>query len=98
MAKLSEEKIQEIRSQYQIIGTYSGTAKVVGCSAATVKKYVEQEQAIVAPAPAPVKKPVTEWKGFIPPIVKIEVPDDLSIWFKLTDEEISNVERLREEF
>ena len=42
MARLSEEKIQEIIKEYPIIGTYSGVAKKVGVSPATVKRYVEQ--------------------------------------------------------
>ena len=42
MARLSEEKIQEIIREYPLIGTYSGVAKKVGVSPATVKKYIEQ--------------------------------------------------------
>ena len=42
MARLTEEKIQEIVKEYQVIGTYSGVAKKVGVSPTTVKKYVEQ--------------------------------------------------------
>lgn len=40
MATLSEEKIIAIIKAYNEIGTYSGVAKELGCSAATVKKYV----------------------------------------------------------
>lgn len=40
MAALSQEKIDLIKEVYKRIGTYSGTAKEVGCSPATVKKYV----------------------------------------------------------
>ena len=42
MARLTEEKIQEIVKEYQVIGTYSGVAKKVGVSPTTVKKYIEQ--------------------------------------------------------
>lgn len=42
MARLSEEKIALIKATYKVVKTYSGTAKVVGCSPATVKKYVEE--------------------------------------------------------
>lgn len=41
--RLSEEKIKEIKEAFARIGTYSGTAKEVGVSASTVKKYVTQE-------------------------------------------------------
>ena len=43
MAKLTQEKIDEIVRLYEEIGTYSGVAKAVGCSPATVKKYVTAE-------------------------------------------------------
>ena len=43
MAKLSEEKIAKIRRVYNEVGTYSGTAKIVGCSPATVKKYTQED-------------------------------------------------------
>jgi hypothetical protein len=39
MAKLSEEKINEIIRLYKEIGVYSQVAKQIGCSPATVKKY-----------------------------------------------------------
>lgn len=45
MAKLTEEKIQSIIQAYARIGTYSGVAKELGCSASTVKKYVTVHQA-----------------------------------------------------
>lgn len=41
MAKISEDKRKEIILTYDRIGTYSGTAKEVGVSASTVKKYVQ---------------------------------------------------------
>lgn len=39
MARLSEEKISEIRRLYSEIGIYSQVAKITGCSPSTVKKY-----------------------------------------------------------
>lgn len=39
--KLSSEQIQQIHTLYQQIGTYSGVAKQIGISAATVAKYVK---------------------------------------------------------
>lgn len=44
MARLTEEKIALIQQTYLQVGTYSGTAKIVGCSPATVKKYVEMDR------------------------------------------------------
>ena len=38
MARLTEEKINEIRRLYSEIGIYSQVAKQVGCSPSTVKK------------------------------------------------------------
>jgi len=51
MAKLSEDKIFEIIRVYKETGIYSKTAKIVGVSAATVKKYtsmnIEAPQSII---------------------------------------------------
>lgn len=41
MAKISQEKIEEILRLYQEIGVYSKVAKQVGCSPATVSRYVK---------------------------------------------------------
>ena len=46
MARLSEEKIQLIRETYAKVGTYSATAKIVGSSPATVKKYVTEDEPV----------------------------------------------------
>lgn len=42
MAALSQEKIFAIIKAYDEIGTYSGVAKKLQCSATTVKKYIEK--------------------------------------------------------
>lgn len=39
MARLSQDKIEEIQRLYSEIGIYSQVAKQVGCSPSTVKKY-----------------------------------------------------------
>ncbi len=44
MARLTEEKIALIQQTYLQVGTYSGTAKIVGCSPTTVKKYAEMNR------------------------------------------------------
>lgn len=41
MAKISQEKIDEILRLYREIGVYSKVAKQVGCSPATVSRYVK---------------------------------------------------------
>lgn len=46
MARLSEEKIALIKATYKAVKTYSGTAKAVGCSPSTVKKYVEESETV----------------------------------------------------
>lgn len=51
MAKLSDDRIKEIQNAYAEIGTYSGVAKKLGCSAATVKKYTQGPAETAAPAP-----------------------------------------------
>lgn len=95
MAKLSEEKIQEILTQYPIIGTFSGTAKVVGCSPATVKRYVE--------AGIEKKKEISRkveripFKGFIIPPARLTVPEDWSNWFTISKEEVEGAQRVRKE-
>lgn len=65
MARLSDEKIQEIINEYKKIGTYSGVAKKVGVSASTVKKYVENA----------IEKP--QVKNEIPELLSF---DEVSIW------------------
>lgn len=80
MAKLSEEKIAEIRRVYSELGTYSGTAKAVGCSPATVKKYTQEEY---TPDPT-VRVP---FNGKLPPVEELNWP---------TEKEIGNMARLTE--
>ena len=46
MAKISAEKILEIQRVYSETGIYSQTAKIVGCSPSTVKKYCTGEYTI----------------------------------------------------
>ena len=43
MAKLSAEKIEQINKVYLETGTYAATARAVGCSPATVKKYIVKD-------------------------------------------------------
>jgi hypothetical protein len=43
MAKLTDEKIREIQEAYKRLGTYAATAREVGVSASTVKKYTTEE-------------------------------------------------------
>lgn len=93
MAKLGEEKIAEIRRVYNELGTYSGTAKQVGCSPATVKKYCQIE----VKDTAPILK--IEFNGEIPPTDQINwtSSDKISELGKLTKEEIKEIEELWKE-
>lgn len=91
MAKLTEEKIQEIREAYQRIGTYSGVAKEVGCSAATVKKYCNQKTEV---------KPAVQKILFdkeIPPVESIDFSFDKFLWTNPTEQEIADMQELFKE-
>lgn len=98
MAKLSQEKIQEIIAQYPIIGTYSGVAKKLGVSPATVKKYITQSQSQTNVFSAKKKERVL-FNEVIPDVDKIIVPhfSERGVWLELTSEELLEIERLREE-
>lgn len=93
MAKLTEEKIQEIREAYRRIGTYSGVAKEVGCSAATVKKYCNQE------AEAKPKNSVQKilFDKEIPSVESISFSFERTHWTILSEEEIIGVKELQKE-
>ena len=92
MAKLSEEKITQIQQLYAEIGIYSQVAKIVGCTAATVKKYCT----MAAPQP----KTIIPFSSFIVPIKDMNLKNfrgkraELCL---LTDYEQSEIERLWEE-
>ena len=98
MARLSDNKIQEIIDEYKKIGTYSGVAKKVGVSASTVKKYVES--AIEKPQ---IKNEIPEllsfdevstWvENYILPYSKILDPDIL----KLDEDEKKEIAEIIEE-
>lgn len=96
MAKLSQEKIQEIVTQYSIIGTYSGVAKKLGVSPTTVKKYVTQSQTKLSSTK---KKERVLFNEDIPDVDEIVVPplSERGIWLELTSEELLEIEKLREE-
>ena len=67
MARLSEEKIAEIRRLYAEIGIYSQVAKMVGSSAATVKKYCNDTTAAVQP------KQIKKFSGIIPNVEEVDL-------------------------
>ena len=75
MARLSDEKIAEIRALYAEIGIYSQVAKRVGCTAATVKKYCSDATAAIQP------KQITPFSGTIPRI------EDMDLTFFLESSE-----------
>lgn len=92
MAKLSEEKIAEIRRVYSELGTYSGTAKVVGCSPATIKKYTQEDN---------ISDPTVriEFNGVIPPVEELNWPskEEIKKMGSLTESEIKEIEELWKE-
>lgn len=45
-AKITQEQIHQMIELYDELGTYSGVAKKMGISAATVSRYVKQQQTI----------------------------------------------------
>lgn len=90
MAKLTEEKIKAIQEAYIRLGTYSGVAKELGCSAATVKKYVSSTS-IIEP------KMVTPFEGEIVPVEVIDFNFPFYEWTHLSDEEICEIKKLQEE-
>lgn len=93
MAKLSDEKISEIKRVYKEIRTYSGTAKIVGCSPATVKKYCQVTIEVSEPA---IK---LEFSEDILPIEQITwvSSDKISELGRLSKEEIKEIEELWKE-
>lgn len=92
MAKLSEEKIAEIRRVYGELGTYSGTAKAVGCSPATVKKYTQEEY---TPDPT-VRVP---FNGVIPSVEELNWPseEEINKMARLTEAELEEIKELWKE-
>lgn len=95
MARLSEEKIQEILKEYPIIGTYSGVAKKVGVSPSTVKRYVEQYK-----TSEPIeKKEKIFFNEAIPDAscVYIPPPEERGKWICLSPDELYEMKELRKE-
>lgn len=92
MAKLSEEKIAEINKVYAEVGTYSGTAKIVGCSPATVKKYCQMEV-------IPDSTVRVDFNGSIPPVEELNWPSEEKIaeMARLTETEIKEIQELWKE-
>lgn len=92
MAKLSEEKISEIRRVYSELHTYSATAKVVGCSPATVKKYTQEEY---------VSDPTVRvsFNGNLPPVEELAWPseEEISSMARITESELEEIKELWKE-
>lgn len=97
MAKLSEEKIQQIIEAYSIIGTYSGTAKKLGVSPASVKKYVELGNKSVKKKEP--KKEKILFSGEILSLSQVKIPekDKRGEWLCLTEKELAEISELRKE-
>lgn len=95
MARLTEEKIQEIVKEYQVIGTYSGVAKKVGVSPTTVKKYIEQTkptEPIEKKEKIPFDEPIPDASCvYIPPL------EERGKWICLSPDELYEMKELRKE-
>lgn len=92
MAKITEEKILEIQQAYKEIGTFSGVAKKLGCSPATVKKYAT---AIITKEPE--QKDIIKFNSTIPPKESINFDALKSEWTLLSLEEEEALKELRGE-
>ena len=95
MAKLTQEKINKIIEIYNEVGTYSGTAARVGCSPATVKKYVTAGAQVQEILP----KNITPFSGEIKDIEDIDFGalEDIGKLSLLTEEEKEEIRELWEE-
>lgn len=94
MARLSDEKIAEIRRLYAEIGIYSQVAKMVGSSAATVKKYCSDATAAIQP------KTITPFNGIIHNVSDIDLTfflEKSEYLTTLTPEEKKGIEQLWQE-
>ena len=94
MARLSDEKIAEIRRLYAEIGVYSQVAKMVGSSAATVKKYCSDGTAAIQ------QKTITPFSGTIPNVNDIDLTfflEKSTYLTTLTPEETKGIEELWQE-
>jgi len=94
MAKLTDEKINEIRKSYAELGIYSQVAKLCGCSPSTVKKYCTGEYELEYATPA-----ITFNEG-IPDVADIKwskVKEDLAKMSELSEEEFAEIKELWKE-
>ena len=84
--KITTEDILNINRAYKRIGTYNGTAKELGFSPSTIKKYVVND--FIDPDTLEEKK----FSSVIRPIEQIEM-----VWDLLTDDEQDEIEELWKE-
>ena len=94
MARLSDEKIAEIRQLYAEIGIYSQVAKRVGCTAATVRKYCTAATAAIQP------KQITPFSGTIPEIDNVDLTfflESKEYLTTLTPDEKEGIEKIWQE-
>ena len=59
--RITEEQIEQINRLYLIYGTYAAVAREVGCSATTVKKYIDPN---FESAPSKQKIERIDWSEF----------------------------------
>lgn len=92
MAKLSVEKIEQINKIYLETGTYAATARIVGCSPATVKKYVVEDFTLAAP-----KEIITFSEQIVPIELLTITKEELKNLGGLSQSEIEEIHSLWEE-
>lgn len=86
MARISDEKIEQIVSLYAKYHTYAQVAREVGCSASTVKKYVTEC------GPTTITADTHKFNEDIKPIQEVELPMRQSELIRLGG--LTNAERL----
>lgn len=94
MARLSEEKINEIRRLYSELGIYSQVAKQVGCSPATVKKYVSEDVPVIR------KEAINKFSDKIIPIEEMDLTPFQGSFLELarvSTQELEEIKQLWEE-
>lgn len=94
MAKLTNEKINEIRKSYAELGIYSQVAKLCGCSPSTVKKYCTGEYETNYATPA------VTFNGELLDVADIQwfkVKEDLAKMSELSEEEFTEIKELWKE-
>lgn len=88
-ARISKEQIKQMVELYAQLGTYSGVAKQLGISAATVSRYIKEAQTAVSQITPCAAEPL--------PVESISL-ETIKSFAELTPEEEISYEAWRKEF